>query len=68
MVFGTKGPFKWRNFWTCLAISMGQIAWGYPSEIIGPTLGIPAFLEYMGLEDPKTAGGLIGATNGVYQV
>ncbi|OAL32912.1 hypothetical protein AYO20_07703 [Fonsecaea nubica] len=67
MAFGSDAPFKWRNFWACLAIATGQIAWGYPSEIIGPTLGIPAFLKYMGLEDPRTAGDLIGATNGVYQ-
>jgi hypothetical protein len=51
---------------------MGQVAFGYPSSIIGTTLGQPAFLEYMGLVTAtglsKNANGLIGATSGVFQV
>jgi hypothetical protein len=68
----TKPKMKWRNFWVCFSISLGQIAFGYPSSIIGTTLGQPSFLEYMGLVTAKglakNANGLIGATSGVFQV
>lgn len=68
----TKPKMKWRNFWVCFSISLGQIAFGYPSSIIGTTLGQPTFLEYMGLVTPKglakNANGLTGATSGVFQV
>jgi len=69
----TKPKMKWRNFWVCFSISLGQLAFGYPSSIIGTTLGQPAFLLYMGLVTPegtlgKNANNLIGATSGVFQV
>lgn len=68
-----KRKMNWRNFWICFSISMGQVAFGYPSSIIGTTLGQPAFLLYMGLITPEgdltaNANGLIGATSGVFQV
>jgi hypothetical protein len=68
-----KSGFRWRNFWICFSISLGQVAFGYPSSIIGTTLGQPAFLLYMGLITPDgeisaTANQLIGATSGVFQV
>lgn len=64
---------KWRNFWICFFVSLGQVAFGYPSSIIGTTLGQPAFLLYMGLIDAEgnlapNANNLIGATSGVFQV
>ena len=67
-----KRKMNWRNFWICFSISMGQVAFGYPSSIIGTTLGQPAFLLYMGLISPEgnlahNANGLIGATSGVFQ-
>lgn len=51
---------------------MGQVAFGYPSSIIGTTLGQPSFFLYMGLIAPEgnltaNANGLIGATSGVFQ-
>jgi hypothetical protein len=70
----SKPKMKWRNFWICFSISLGQCAFGYPSSIIGVTLAQPAFLVYMGLIDPLTgelapnANNLIGATSGVFQV
>jgi hypothetical protein len=30
--------YNWRNFWICFLVSLGQIAFGYPSSIIGTTL------------------------------
>jgi hypothetical protein len=68
-----KRKMNWRNFWICFSISMGQLAFGYPSSIIGTTLGQPSFLLYMGLITPEgletdNANGLIGATSGVFQV
>ncbi len=68
-----KRKINWRNFWICFSISLGQVAFGYPSSIIGTTLGQPAFLLYMGLIDDKgvetpNANNLIGATSGVFQV
>jgi hypothetical protein len=68
-----KQKFRWRNFWICFAISLGQIAFGYPSSIISTTLGQPAFLLYHGLITPEGLPGnnsenLIGATSGVFQV
>lgn len=44
---------------------MGQVAFGYPSSIIGVTLAQPAFLLYMKLITPEglltaNANGLIG--------
>lgn len=69
----TKPKMKWRNFWICASISLGQVAFGYPSSIIGVTLAQPAFLLYMGLITPEgdltpNANNLIGATSGVFQV
>jgi len=69
-----KAPkIKWRNFWICFSIALGQVAFGYPSSIIGTTLGQPAFLLYMRLITPEgvltpNANNLIGATSGVFQV
>lgn len=66
--------FNWRNFWICFLVSLGQIAFGYPSSIIGTTLGEPSFLIYMGVLDPTTelvsgkGEQLIGAMSGVFQV
>jgi hypothetical protein len=73
MMATIKRNMNWRNFWVCFAISMGQVAFGYPSSIIGTTLGQPAFLLYMGLITPEGAptnnsNNLIGATSGVFQV
>ena len=68
-----KRKINWRNFWICFSISLGQVAFGYPSSIIGTTLGQPAFLVYMGLITPEgilteNANNLIGATSGVFQM
>ena len=75
--FAQEKQWNWRNFWICLGVGfVGQLAFGYPSAIIGVTLAQPAFLEYMGLLTmvdgvPKlslNANSLIGATSGVFQV
>ncbi|OAL26939.1 hypothetical protein AYO22_03883 [Fonsecaea multimorphosa] len=69
----TKSPMNWHNLGLCFAISWGLVVFGYPSAIIGTTLGEPSFLIYMGLLDPTTgklvgnANGLIGAMSGVFQ-
>ncbi len=68
-----KPTFRHRNFWVCFAISLGQIAFGYPSSIIAVTLAQPTFLSYMGLINAdgtlsENATDLIGATSGVFQV
>jgi len=73
MTVATKPKMRWRNFWVCFSISLGQLAFGYPASIIGTTLGQPAFLLYMGLITPEgelgnNANNLIGATSGVFQV
>lgn len=66
--------YNWRNFWVCFLVSLGQFAFGYPSSIIGTTLGEPSFLVYMGILDPKTktvtsdGAQLEGAMSGVFQV
>ena len=74
--FRQDKQWNWHNFAICLAVGfIGQLAFGYPSSIIGVTLAQPAFLEYMGLltlVDGKPALGahadsLIGATSGVFQ-
>jgi MFS family permease len=64
--------WNWRNFLTCLFLSFGAIAYGYPSSIIGTILGQPTFLSYMGLVDAEgnevgNAASLIGGTNGAFQ-
>ena len=75
--FKQDKQWNWHNFFVCLSVGfIGQLAFGYPSSIIGVTLAQPAFLEYMGLltlVDGKpalsaTADSLIGATSGVFQV
>jgi hypothetical protein len=72
MAFGDERQMKWRAFWICFSVSMGQLAFGYPASIIGTTLGQPAFLIYMGLVNAegltKEAEQLIGAMSGVFQV
>lgn len=73
MAANIKRKISWRNFWICFSISLGQVAFGYPSSIIGTTLGQPAFLLYMGLVTPEGnvtphATRYIGATSGVFQV
>ena len=74
--FSQDKQWNWHNFRVCLAVGfIGQLAFGYPSSIIGVTLAQPAFLEYMGLLtliDGKpglsaNANALIGATSGVFQ-
>jgi len=65
--------FNWYNFWVCFLVSLGQIAFGYPSSVIASTLGLPVFHVYMGLVDPATgtpthnSENIIGAMNGVFQ-
>jgi hypothetical protein len=72
MAFGKSEPFRWYNFWICFAVAVGTVAFGYPSAIIGSTLGKAAFLEYMGLGDADgvfpSKQGLTGAITGVFQV
>ena len=66
--------FNWRNWFVCFLVSLGQIAFGYPSAIIGTTLGEPSFLIYMNVLDPETetftpkGAQLVGAMSGVFQV
>ncbi|KIY00270.1 uncharacterized protein Z520_03955 [Fonsecaea multimorphosa CBS 102226] len=71
-----EAQFTWRGFWIAFLISLGQLAAGYPSALIGTTLGEPSFLIYMGLYTKGATGSftpttkitqLIGAMNGVYQ-
>jgi len=71
--FKQDKQWNWKNFWIVFCVAwFGQLAFGYPSSIIGVTLAQPAFLEYMGLltKDGLTANAdsLIGATSGVFQV
>ena len=54
-------------------LSLGQLGFAYPAEIIGPLLGTPEFLRYMGLIDEAgkptaNAARLEGAMSGVFQV
>lgn len=71
----TKRHWNYYNFFICWLVSLGQIAFGYPASIIGPTLGEPSFLIYMKLLDVTKvppverhdADSLIGATSGVFQ-
>lgn len=72
----SEAQFTWRGFWIAFLISLGQLAAGYPSALIGTTLGEPSFLVYMGLYTKGATGSftpttkitqLIGAMNGVYQ-
>ncbi|KAI9764617.1 MAG: hypothetical protein M1839_005803 [Geoglossum umbratile] len=74
--FSQGRQWNWHNFWICLALGfIGQLAFGYPSAIIGVTLAQPAFLKDMDLlttsnGKPKLSGhanSLIGATSGVFQ-
>lgn len=73
MAFGPKQQWNGRNFFMCLMVSLGQIAFGYPASIIGVTLAQPSFLIYMGLLDvtqeppvmTQDANELIGAVSGV---
>lgn len=65
----------WKNYWICLGIACGQLAFGYPASIIGVTLAQPSFLVYMKLLDvtvdppalASNADSLIGAMSGVFQ-
>ena len=68
--------FTWRGFAVCFMIALGMLAAGYPSALIGTTLGEPSFLIYMGLYTKGATGSftpttestqLIGAMNGVFQ-
>ena len=64
---------NWNNFWICFMLSFGQLGFAYPAEIIGPLLGTPEFLRYMGLIDEagKTTANatqLEGAMSGIFQV
>ena len=73
MAVKVSRDINWRNFWICFSIASGQIGFGYPSSIIGVTLGQPSFLLYMGLIDEQgveapNAASLIGSMNGVFQV
>lgn len=54
-------------------LSLGQLGFAYPAEIIGPLLGTAEFLRYMGLVDDDgkptaNAARLEGAMSGVFQV
>ena len=67
-----REQWNWRNFFICLGVSSGQIAFSYPASIIGTTLAQPSFLAYMNLLDEdglwsSQAQSLIGAMSGVFQ-
>lgn len=71
--FSGERQFTWRAFFICFLISMGVLAFGYPTAILGTTFSQPSFLHYMDLldengETKSEAQSLIGATSGVYQV
>jgi hypothetical protein len=73
MALGTSQQWNGWNFFICFLVSMGCIAFGYPSSIISVTLAQPSFLIYMGLLDvtqnppalTPDADALIGAMSGV---
>ncbi|CAK7237143.1 hypothetical protein SCUCBS95973_009861 [Sporothrix curviconia] len=64
--------WTWRQFAYCSFVCLGEVAFAYPSSIIGVTLTQPSFLEYMGLVDSTgtltTKGNsLEGALSGMFQ-
>lgn len=68
-----KLHFRWKNFFICVAISLGALAYGYISAIISTTLAKPDFLVYMGLGDESGTiypdkENLEGAITSVFQV
>lgn len=73
MAFATTRQWNGWNFFVCFLISLGQIAFGYPSSVISVTLAQPPFLSYMGLLDltqnppalSPNADSIIGAMSGV---
>lgn len=73
MAIETTRQYNGRNFLVCFLVSLGAIAFAYPSAIIGVTLAQPSFLIYMGLVDitqsppaaTPNADGIIGAMSGV---
>lgn len=72
MAPSNRSQFNLYNFWVCLLVSLGQIAFGYPASIIGTTLGEPPFLLYMKLIDvdglpTSNSQALIGTINGLFQ-
>ncbi|KFZ05695.1 hypothetical protein V501_08116 [Pseudogymnoascus sp. VKM F-4519 (FW-2642)] len=64
--------WNWHNFFVCLSLSCGAMAYGYPAAVIGTILGQPSFLRYMKLvneqgEETPDAPSLIGSINGAFQ-
>ncbi|OQV07560.1 hypothetical protein CLAIMM_11976 [Cladophialophora immunda] len=64
--------WNWKQFTICFLLSLGALAFSYPSSIIGTTLAQPGFLTYMHLLDAQgnvasNLDSLIGAMSGVFQ-
>ena len=72
----SKGPrraWTWRQCLYCAFVCLGEVAFAYPSSIIGVTLAQPSFLVYMELVDANgtltdTGNTLVGALSGLFQV
>lgn len=67
-----KRGWTWRQFAYCALVCLGEVAFAYPSSIIGVTLTQPSFLEYMNLVDTigtltDKGDSLEGAVSGVFQ-
>ncbi|KAH8697922.1 general substrate transporter [Talaromyces proteolyticus] len=60
-----------NGFISCFLISLGTIAFGYPSVIVASTLAKPSFLKYMGLGDENgiyhDKEGMAGTITSVFQ-
>ena len=67
-----KIAFSWSNFLTCLLVSIGCVAFGYPSAMTAPMLAKASFLEFTGLGDAngihKDKSALSGSIGGIFQV
>ncbi|KAK5690733.1 hypothetical protein LTR17_025842 [Elasticomyces elasticus] len=68
----TQRSWTWKECFYCGLVCLGEVAFAYPSSVIGVTLAQPSFLGYMSLIDGEgvlTSRGasLIGAMSGLYQ-
>ncbi|KAI9752419.1 MAG: hypothetical protein M4579_005643 [Chaenotheca gracillima] len=72
MAFGKKEPLRWKNFFICFAIALGNLCFGYTSSITSPTFAKPEFLTYMNIGDTSGAfypdkENVVGAITSVFQ-
>ena len=72
LITGLRKGLNWKNFFTCTALAMALLTWGYYAGIVATTVTKRTFLAYMDMIDGSglltaDAANQLGAMSSIFQ-